>query len=52
MLVRASTKAYEELARATVSKGTTRSFPAYSQGQLFFRSNQGRSGILTALDLR
>lgn len=52
VLVRATTKAYEELARATVSKGTTRSFPAYSQGQLFFRSNQGRSGILTALDLR
>ena len=52
VLVEANPKAYNELARATVSGGTTRSFPAFSQGQLFFRNNQGRSGSLTALDLK
>ena len=51
-LVRADTKSYQEIARTTVASGTTRSFPAFSNGQLFFRSNNGRTGTLTALDLK
>ncbi len=51
-LVKADSKSYQEIARTTVARGTTRSFPAFSNGQLFFRSNNGRTGTLTALNLK
>ena len=51
VLLKASTESYQPLARASVVQGTTRSFPAFSDGQFFFRSNNGRTGTLTALDL-
>lgn len=52
VLLKADIKGYQELTRTTVSGGTTRSFPALSDGQLFFRNNTGRTGTLTALDLQ
>ncbi len=52
VLLKAESKSYQELSRSTVASGTTRSFPAFSNGQLFFRSNTGRTGTLTALDLK
>ena len=51
MLIQANTEKYEELARANVSPGTTRSFPALANGQFYFRSNEGDGGTLTALKL-
>lgn len=51
VLLKASSESYQPLARASVVQGTTRSFPAFSDGQFFFRSNNGRTGALTALDL-
>ena len=51
VLIQANTEKYEELARANVSPGTTRSFPALANGQFYFRSNEGDGGTLTALKL-
>ncbi len=52
VLLQADSSSYKPMARATVGQGVTRSFPAFSNGQFFFRSNNGRTGTLTALKLK
>jgi outer membrane protein assembly factor BamB len=49
ILARPSPASYQELARTTISSGTTRALPAISQGRLLLRDNQADVGQLICL---
>lgn len=50
-LAQATPESYKELAKAQVANDTTRALPAYSNGQLFFRTSRGSAGKLYCLQL-
>jgi outer membrane protein assembly factor BamB len=46
VIVACDSEGYRELARHRLTTATTRALPAFSNGQLFVRSNQGKQGEL------